>query len=78
MSFDPATKEFHQIINDPEEHEEMRRITGIEVLEIRAIDTDTFFVKFEHARIYDISKSKWKTIVVEGIYKRRQLRPDER
>jgi hypothetical protein len=77
LRFNPEIREFYQILDDfPAENESRRGISmveGIEVQEIRPIDTDHIFVKLKYdERVYDVWQNEWKTVIVDGVFKRRQ------
>lgn len=44
--------------------------TETKLIDFEIIDSNTIQLKFNHNLIYDIPTSSWRTIIVEGIYKK--------
>jgi hypothetical protein len=58
------------IINAPFAVDRDGNSTETKLIDFEIIDSITIKLKFNHNLIYDIPTSSWKTIVVEGIYKK--------
>jgi hypothetical protein len=44
--------------------------TETKLIDFEIIDSTTIKLKFNHNLIYDIPTSSWKTVIVEGVYKK--------
>ena len=46
--------------------------TTTKLISFEIIDSTTIKLKFNHSLIYDIPSASWKTIIVEGVYKKNE------